>query len=545
MCTPQPPQVVATFDHKPDVVLMPDGSLAAFFVRTQDGSQEVAARNSGDHGHSWGKPETVLGLPRETGGWAGPIALVDHDAELHLFLVNDAHTGVVQVGEQRQHALPMDQLRLDIWHIKSKEGREGWQAPKRIWKGYTGALNSVIQLRDGKIILPFSRFTNRHWADHAGTLYDDYSFTGQYECMAVYSDDGGDTWHLSPSALRVPTPNLYAYGADEPVIIELEDGRVWMLIRTQLGRHYESFSEDGVTWSRARPTRFMASDSPTGLVRLPDGRIVLIWNNCLRFPYALGGRHVIHAAISRDEGASWRGYREVFRDPLRKEPVPREGDFGTAYPFPCATAEGQVLLTSGQGEGRVAAVLIDPDWLEERTQEDDFSEGLGQWTCFGTRGVEAAPHPNRDHANALWVRKSHEDWPAAAVWSFPNGVRGSLSLRLYLKPGMAEANLGLTDHYSVPFDEEDVLYNVFNLAMGPGARLGDTQVVRGEGWQTLRLDWRLDKRECRVLLDGRPLAVLPQLRQSSGVCYLRLRSLAQHTDAEGFLVESVRSEVAS
>ena len=93
---------------------------------------------------------------------------------------------------------------------------------------------------------------------------------GWAECTLVYSDDAGATWHLSPAALKVPTPNLYAYGAVEPVVLELEDGRVWMLLRTQLGRLYESFSEAGVVWSRPRPTRLISSDSPVGLVRLPD-----------------------------------------------------------------------------------------------------------------------------------------------------------------------------------------------------------------------------------------------------------------------------------
>jgi hypothetical protein len=537
--------VVATFDLKPDVVLMPDGRIVALFVRTEEGSQEVAVRTSADDGYSWGEAESLLRLPEEPGGWAGPMGLVDRDGELHLFLLNDAHTGVVRTGEQRQRALPMDQLRLDLWHIKSKDGTTGWQSPKRIWKGYTGALNSVIQLRSGKIIVPFSRFTNRHWADHTGSLYDDYSFTGQYESTAVYSDDSGDTWLLSPSALRVPTPNLYAYGADEPVILQLRDGRVWMLLRTQLGRHYESFSEDGVTWSSPWPSRFIASDSPAGIVRLPDGRIVLIWNNCLRFPYALGGRHVIHAAISADDGASWRGYREVFRDPRRKEPVPKKGDFGTAYPFPAVTGEGKVLLTTGQGEARVAGVLIDPEWLEETAQEDDLSQGLEQWTCFGTRGVELVAHPDRASSRALRIRKTDEGWPAAAVWNFPNGIRGSLQASLLFRGGFAGAHLGLTDHYSVPFDQEDVLYNVFNLPVGPEGTLPGAGVAQTDRWHALELDWNLDKRECQVLMDDRPLAVLPQLRQSTGVCYLRLKCLAEKTDEAGFLVGSVRCDVAS
>lgn len=234
MSCSQRPLVVATFDHKPSVVLLRDGRLVAFFIRTNGGSQEIAARISTDNGYSWEEAESWLELPRESGKWGGLLALVDRTGELHFFLLNDAHTGVFQTGEQRQKTiLP---LRLDIWHIKSKDGIHSWVVPKCIWKGYTGALNSVIQLRNERIILPFARFSNRYWGDHTGCLYDDYTYTGQYEVISLYSDDFGDTWCLSPSALRVPTPNMFAYGATEPVILELRDGRIWMVIRTQVTR---------------------------------------------------------------------------------------------------------------------------------------------------------------------------------------------------------------------------------------------------------------------------------------------------------------------
>ena len=45
--------------------------------------------------------------------------------------------------------------------------------------------------------------------------------------------------------------------------IELRDGRLWMLMRTQTGFLYESFSRDqGENWSEAGPSRFISSSSP-------------------------------------------------------------------------------------------------------------------------------------------------------------------------------------------------------------------------------------------------------------------------------------------
>ena len=171
----------------------------------------------------------------------------------------------------------------------------------------------------------------------------------------------------------------------EPIVLELADRRVWMLLRTQLGRFYESFSPDGAEWSAPRPSKITSSDSPAALTRLPDGRILMLWNNCQRHPYAQGSRHVLHAAVSDDEGASWRGYREILRDPLRDVPPPPGGDHGVSYPFVAVHPSGNAFysLWVQTGEGRSLQVL-DPKWLDETSASDDFSNGLTAWSTFGT-----------------------------------------------------------------------------------------------------------------------------------------------------------------
>ena len=52
---------------------------------------------------------------------------------------------------------------------------------------------------------------------------------------------------------------------------------------------------------------------------------------------------VLHAAVSNDEGRTWRGYREIARDPARNEPPPPNGDHGVSYPFASLTADGRVI----------------------------------------------------------------------------------------------------------------------------------------------------------------------------------------------------------
>jgi hypothetical protein len=539
------PRSAASFDERPKIVQLPDGTFMALFVHTSNGVQEVVARISNDNAQTWSPSQSLFKLPQEPGNWGGPEALVDRSGEIHLFFLNDAHTGVIRTGEdQRPKVGQMGQRRLDIWHTKSINSRKSWQAPKRIWEGYTGALNSVVQLKNGRILLPFSYLTNRRW-NRRGEGLDSFTFMGQFNCTVAYSDDDGATWRLSTPDLKVQVPDIVsAYGAVEPVVIELKDGRVWMLIRTQLGRFYESFSSDGIKWSYPQPSAIISSDSPAGLVRLTDGRIVLLWNNCQRFPYAHGGRHVLHAAISSDEGKSWRGYREVAQDPYRDQPPPPSGDHGTAYPFPVATKEGKVLFATGQGKGRVLVKWLDPRWLYETRQQSDFSgRGLSDWSTFGTRGVELISAPDNPSRRLLRLRTAASDWPAAAVWNFPAAERGRLRLRLRLERGFGGVNIALTDHFSVPFDAEDQFHNLYNLRVGAGGELPGGAKLEVERWQEIELEWEAGKRECLVKVGGRKVAVLKQQREGTGASYLRMRALAKEEERGGLLVEQVSVEV--
>jgi hypothetical protein len=533
------PLTVTTFDQMPKIVQLPDGRLMALFQRLTGEMQDVTARYSKDNGYSWSAPDTLLKLPQEAGGWGYFIAFVDREGEVHVFVLNDANTGTIrsEVPERMRHSEAY-LSRLDIWHIKSINGRKGWQTPKMIWKGRAGDLQSVIQLSTGRIILPISYMTSRSWSNRGEGFYA-FTYAGKFETSVLYSDDAGDTWQSSSSVLKVPTPDITTIeGAVEPVVLELKDGRVWMLIRTQMGRFHESFSADGAEWSRPQPMDLLSSDSPAGLIRLKDGRILLIWNNCLRFPYAYGGRQVLHAAVSEDEGRTWHGYREVARDPYRKQPPPPSGDHGVSYPFPVLTRDGKVVFSMWVETGvRRSVVEIDPKWLDETTQSDDFSSGLDKWSTFGTRGVELVPHPQKTGVRLLSLTKPEASWPAGAVWNFPYGRTGRLRLRLMLKPGFKSLNIGLTDHFSAPFDEEDRFHNLFNVSIDEEGRLAKTVKLEASRWYELELRWNTARRECRIVVAGRQVAVVPQNRAGEGAGYLRLRSMASSKDQAGILIE--------
>ena len=531
---PHGPTRVASRRFRP--VLAKDGTLLGLFVHTTESDRKaVAVVSSTDDGHTWSEPRVLEKLPKTdvNDAWADLNPLIDFRNEnLNLFLLK---------WENHDQRFPAK--KLGAWHMMAEPPYEEWSEPKNIFDGYIGALMSTDQLKNGTMLLPFAYQTDRSFRKASAGLTG-YVYMGKHTSTAIYSTDG-KTFHKSPSDLNVPTPNLATYGAVEPVCLALEDGSAWMLIRTQMGRQWESFSKDGITWSEPNPSRFISSDSPVSLTRIRDGRIVIIWNNCLRYPYAYGGRHVLHAAVSDDEGATWRGFREIFRDPRRNGPAhPITGDYGTAYSFTAPTRDGKMIFSTGQGP-TAGAFLLDPDWLTETDQREDFRDGLKAWSAFGVKGVELVALPGDPAKKALRIERVDKDFPAAAVWNFPNGRQGVVRVRFRLLPGPTPTAITLADHFSTPFDKEAERNGLFSLNLVEGELLPGGKRLRAGETHELGLNWDFDERACQVSLDGEPWKEAPQRKlDSEGASYLRFHVLSDEPARGGLLIESITADVA-
>ncbi len=543
------------------IVTLPDGELAAFRrLGTADGLA-IARVTSPDEGRTWREPEVLFTLPE--GRWMGPLPLITRAGETHLFLLH-LH------GEGRRPGV--DRM-LDVCHVRSLPDG-GWSEPQLIFAGYVGAIVSALELDSGRLIVPFGYHVPGRRRTHP---------TGEIITTVMYSDDGGATWRHSGAELTSPCfPGFNGnnHGACEPAVVQRADGVVWMVMRTQTGRHYESFSDDGVHWTPARPSRFYASSSPCALTRLDDGRLVLFWNNCAMPPRVdgqgvYGGRDVLHAAISDDNGRSWRGYREIYRDPLRHETPPERGDRGTAYPGATVLPSGDIAVCTGQGAGeRRALILVDPEWLCETHAEDDFSGGVEHWSAFTSfgpahgywrdraPGPEVMEHPDAAGARVLHLRRADDRPGDGAVWNFPAGRRGELTVRLMMREGGGGCMIALADRFFNPTDTQGEERALFLLpvqlvpeieagqfggkggwyALGGGLMAGAR--LRAGRWYELRLAWDCEAGACEVFVNGERAPVLPQLHDSpGGPSYLRLRSTADAVDEAGVLVERVAADV--
>jgi hypothetical protein len=521
------------------VVLEPDGTLKMF---EYEGGKNFS-RTSSDGGRTWSERKL------EYEGPAGHLPLVDRQGEIHLVAQLGRHEGPAD-----KRSDPGVNFFIDVWHVKSRDGRTSWEKPKPVWQGYCGSINGFTELKSGRLLLPFAQWMGGR---PEGPPY------GANEILVMYSDDGGTTWKESPSRLTAPCYtdfNGSGYGACEPCVIELENGRCYMLARTETGMLYQSYSQDGIHWAPLVPSPFLSTDAPAGLLRIPDGRILVFFNGCEKPPRVsgagvYGGRDVLHAAVSDDDTRSWRGFREVYRDPTRNESPQRRGDRGTAYPFPYVGAHGKVIVVTGQGRSN-GTIMFDPEWLLETRQADDFSAGLDGWSVFKAFGPASGwwrdrrqgpllvDHPDKPGAQVLHVRRPDEDDGDGAVWNFPLGNRGHFKTRIKLQPGFAGACVSLLDRFFDPQDPQGETEAVFKLAIAEEGRISLDHSLAVDRWQDLDFRWDLPARTCMVSVDGEPRVYLkPCYRRPLGINYVRFRSTAARPDTAGLLIERVDAEI--
>ena len=477
-----------------------DGTLETYSV-TKPASDSVTVVRSRDGGLTWSEPHPAFSLPGRA--YYALQVLEAADGALHAAV----HVAGEGPGGYRGRL-------YEVYHTSRAPGAAAWTAPQRIVPGYIGSIRGFIPLqRSGRLVLAVARaIPEREAPPPSGPDF------GWNDTFVYFSDDQGATWRESPDRLSVElqTPNATRYGAIEPVLLEVRDGRVWMLVRDRQGRLLQSFSADGARWSPLERTPFISSDSPAALLRLRDGKIVLLTNACQNWTdprsYAMGGREVLHAAISADDGKTWQGFREIFHETDGVS----GGDRGTAYPTLAETTDGKIVVVSGQGEGKRAIVTFDPRWLEEREVRDDLAAGPTGWTQYGDTGLRAEPVAGGARAAAIPLKATGL---CGALWNFPVAAAGELQARIQLPVAAKAVRLSLTDHFNRSDDRQAAAHAVF--AIDP-EKIG----LAADGrWHDLGLRWSgaAESGELLVTVDGRSAGRWPAQRPAQfGVNYLRV-----------------------
>ena len=137
--------------------------------------------------------------------------------------------------------------------------------------------------------------------------------------------------------------------AIQPALIHLEGSTFLMLTRTNQGTIWKSISYNhGLSWTICKPTTLPNPDSAIDIGRLPDGEIILVFNNSSR------NRHTLNVALSNDNALSWFALAEI---------VSGSGEY--SYPSLLITEDHDIHITYTDSRYKICHVVLDKEWLLE------------------------------------------------------------------------------------------------------------------------------------------------------------------------------------
>lgn len=189
-----------------------------------------------------------------------------------------------------------------------------------------------LELPSGRILLPM------------------YSDGFSFGIMAI-SDDHGYTWNASEP--------IVGDGCIQPSVVRKKDGTLVAYLRDNgppPKRAQISFSkDDGVSWTPARDTDIPNPGVSLEVIRLRDGDWIMVFNDIE------SGRYSLAAAISDDEGATWRWKRHLDGDPAH----PGKNQYH--YPSVIQARDGLIHVTYSYfvPEGKaIKHVRFNEEWVK-------------------------------------------------------------------------------------------------------------------------------------------------------------------------------------
>jgi sialidase-1 len=263
--------------------------------------RRLMSKTSTDKGRTWGSPQPVL---EEDGR---PIETASSAAHLRILHLKSGALGMIHGGPRTRPGRDGT-----ILYRMSKNQGATWSAPMAVDPIFAICRTAGARvLTTGRIVVPsfkwFSSFTGGESESESNNICLSWVF---------YSDDEGTTWKrsLSEMFVSVDQGRQGNFSFEEPSLVELQDGRLLMFGRTELGRFYQSISNNGgVSWPAAEPVNLAASYTPPMLVRIPStGDVLLVWNQASGEEILAGlARHRLSTAISNDGGVTWGHFHNL------------------------------------------------------------------------------------------------------------------------------------------------------------------------------------------------------------------------------------------
>lgn len=397
----------------------------------------------------------------------------------------------------------------------------------------------------------------------------------------MYSDDQGLTWQLSKDSIVVPAFKEEGIDKDlrwrnsgaEGTAVELKNGDLYALVRSDQNHSFESISHDGGdTWSEPKASPFYSTVTMSTLGRLANGKIICLWTNTAPMPEVPHGkgsrwedvftnRGSLHVAYSEDEGKTWQGYREVWIDGQRNSPTfavePGKHDRSCHQSEYLELDDKRILVSAGQHPLHRKMMIFDQDWMQETGREEDIVKnglanlhafvfvppaysiqynrklGVEQVSWSGDGVMDAVKFGILNDASLIQADMGIDYRYSGVTWNFPKADAGEVSFSLRFAEGSSGCHVSLTDRMFNPCDASTPLRSVFTLKLAPAAKLGSFELKANTDYQ-FRLSFKGSQCDVYVNDSPEPVAQMDLVHQPSvGISYLHFISSGDEAVSSG------------
>lgn len=168
------------------------------------------------------------------------------------------------------------------------------------------------------------------------------------EIMPFVSDDDGESFHHTGAYVKLSGTFGVSRGLEEPGIVELDNGLIWLYMRTNLMYQYQSYSIDGMrSFTPPEPSVFTSPTAPMSIRRFSDSSLIAAYNPIPNYNGRFeltgdmsvnveqSGRTPLVLRVSKDNGRTWG-------KPIAIE-TEKAADF--CYPSLYRTSDGAILCS--------------------------------------------------------------------------------------------------------------------------------------------------------------------------------------------------------
>ncbi len=241
-----------------------------------------------------------------------------------------------------------------------------------------------VRITDGIMMCKPTVLSSGEWALPASTWRKT-----DYSAKMVVSADQGKTWAIRGGCNVPPAHRAF----DEHMLIERQDGSLWLLARTNYGIGESVSVDHGVTWPELKPSSIAHPSARFFIRRLNSGNLLLVKHGPVT---SRTGRSHLTAFVSTDDGTTWTG--GLILD---------ERD-GVSYPDGQQAADGLIRIVYDYSRTGARHILMATFREEDVTAGTAVSNDVRRRQLVSNASAVAPPDRKNDNVKSGFVKTTLE-----------------------------------------------------------------------------------------------------------------------------------------